>query len=482
MSNRSVSRRSFLNASAMGAVSGAAGMMIHPGAVAAQEVGVKPSDLPDLTIKEVKVYVANIDGVRKLNSTENGWIFSMVTNSGIEGNYTDGNRGLTPNWLEYAKATCVGKSVLDLLPMIPSSASFGSGRGGRGRGGGATDGRGAATQPAAAAAGTPGSRGRGGGGGGRGGGGGGGGGRGGAFVGGFGFGRGRQSTNSGGVDLAAAYVDVMLWDILGKAVNRPIYKLLGGTKDRMLAYSSGQHLATVEDFAPNALAAKNEGFKAYKIHPGGGQHRNGGNIPAYLGHIDEIKEVRKACGDDFTLLFDPVQRYNVFEALKVGRVLDEYGYVSFEDPIPSTDLDGLIELRSKLDVPIEVGEFLYSVYDFAEYIRRGGMDIVRLIADNVGGISGSYRIAQLADAFGMPCTPHNWGNAMDLALHFHIELAMPNCYWFEMPNTADLTDRAYIKEKFRIDQNGYVLAPTKPGLGYPVDHDALDKIMIRVDR
>ena len=64
---------------------------------AAQAVGVKPGDLPDLTIKEVKVYVANIEGVRKLNSSENGWIFSMVTNSGIEGNYTDGNRGLTPN-------------------------------------------------------------------------------------------------------------------------------------------------------------------------------------------------------------------------------------------------------------------------------------------------------------------------------------------------------------------------------------------------
>jgi len=107
----------------------------------------------------------------------------------------------------------------------------------------------------------------------------------------------------------------------------------------------------------------------------------------------------------YTLLFDPVQGLNLFEALRVGRALDEYDYVSFEDPLPSTDIDGLVELRQKLDVPIEVGEFLYSIYDFGEYIRRGAMDIVRLIADNVGGISGAYRIAQLADAFGMPCTP-----------------------------------------------------------------------------
>jgi len=274
----------------------------------------------------------------------------------------------------------------------------------------------------------------------------------------------------------------MLWDILGKAVNQPIYKLLGGTKDRILAYCSSQHLATVEDYVADVLRAKEMGFKGYKIHPGGGQHRDGPAIPKYMGLIDEIKLVRKTAGEDYTLLFDPVQGLNLFEALRVGRALDEYDYVSFEDPLPSTDIDGLVELQQKLDVPIEVGEFLYSIYDFGEYIRRGAMDIVRLIADNVGGISGAYRIAQLADAFGMPCTPHNWGNAYDLAVHFHIELASPNCYWFEMPNTPEMTDRAYMKEKFRLDPNGSVLAPKYPGLGYPLDRDALDKIMIRIDR
>jgi hypothetical protein len=82
---------------------------------------------------------------------------------------------------------------------------------------------------------------------------------------------------------------------------------------------------------------------------GGGQRKSGRRIPAYLGHIDEIKTVRKAVGDDFTLLFDPVQGYNYFEALKVGRVLDDQGYVSFEDPIPTTEIEGLIELRKNLD-------------------------------------------------------------------------------------------------------------------------------------
>ena len=156
--------------------------------------------------------------------------------------------------------------------------------------------------------------------------------------------------------------------------------------------------------------------------------------------------------------------------------------VSFEDPIPSTDIEGLIELRQKLTVPIEIGEFLFGIQAFAEYIRRGALDIVRLIGDNVGGISGSFRVGQLADAFGLPCTPHNWGNAFDLAMHFQIELALPNCFWFEMPYPQTLTDRPYIKEPFRIDKDGYVLASTEPGLGVRLDRDALDKITTRIDR
>jgi L-alanine-DL-glutamate epimerase-like enolase superfamily enzyme len=479
LSNSNWSRRSFFSASA---AAGAASL-VHPAALAAQSAGIRTGDLPDLTIKEAKVYVTDIGDVRRLNSTENGEIVSLVTASGIEGNYSIGNRGNPPGWLDYAKAACVGKNVFDLLPTI----AYGGGRrpgaggggarggagaapaGGRGGAGAAGGGRGAARGGAGAA---PPAGARGGGGSG-----------GGAFGGGFGFAARRARQNpASGPDIQAAICDVCLWDILGKAVNRPIYKILGnGGKDRLLAYASSQHLATVEDFGPDALKAKAAGLKGYKIHPGGGQRRSGGNIPGYLGHIDEIKEVRKAVGDDYTLLFDPVQRYNYFEALKVGRVLDQQGYVSFEDPMPTTEIEALVELRKNIDTPIEVGEFILDVYDFPEYIKRGAMDIVRLIADNLGGITGSFRVGQMADAFGMPCTPHNWGNGFDLAVHFQLELALPNCYWFEMPWPWEYVDRPYMA-KIRTDENGYVRAPTDPGLGYALDRAAMEKITKRIDR
>ena len=456
MSGRKRSRREFFGASA-GVTAAVASALADPPHAAAQSAGVKPGDLPDLTIKEVKVYVADLSNFRRLNGTETGEILSVVTNGGHEGNYTIGNRSLTPNWLEWAKRALLGKNVIDLLPSITATTgtkeTFGfsggatgssggaGGRGGTGAGAGGTGGRGAAGAAAAA-------------------------------------------PNRGGgswPNYYTAAAEICMWDILGKAVSRPIYKILGGSKSRVMAYASSQHLANIEDYVPDALSAKEQGYKGYKIHPGGGQPKTGSAIPAYMGHIEEIKTIRKAVGDDFVLAHDPVQRYNLYEALKVGRVLDDLDYAWFEDPIPSTDMEGLVELNRALDLPLHVGEFLFSISDFAEYIRRGALDVARLIADNVGGISGSMRVGMLADAFNLECTPHNWGNPTDLAVHFHLELAMPNAYWFEMPHPATAVDRPY-QAKFRIDKDGYVLAPTEPGLGYPIDRDALDKIMKRIDR
>jgi len=116
--NASESRRNFLAGSTGFAVAGLA-TLANPIAAAAQSVDVKPGDLPDLTIKEVKVYVTDISKLHKLNSSETGELISVVTNSGIEGNYTIGDRDITAGWLEWAKPVLVGKSVIDLLPTLP---------------------------------------------------------------------------------------------------------------------------------------------------------------------------------------------------------------------------------------------------------------------------------------------------------------------------------------------------------------------------
>jgi L-alanine-DL-glutamate epimerase-like enolase superfamily enzyme len=374
----------------------------QPAVAAAQAAGVKPGDLPDLGIKEVKVYVL-----------ERGQIASIVTNSGIEGNYTLGNRYWHPNWsnlgwLDYAKRVLKGRSALD-LPAITSQ-----------------------------------------------------------WI--------PEQRRLGQSSYAAA-IDCCLWDILGKAVRLPVYRILGAYRDRVRAYASSQHLATVEAFVEDVRKCKAQGFTAYKIHPPSprGSHD-------YKLDIEVIKAVRKAAGDDFTLLHDPVGVYTREEAFKVGRVLQDQDYVAYEDPIPTKDIDGFAALCQALDIPIHAGEFIFSIYDYAEYIRRGAMDVLRFIVDNIGGITGGMKVGHLAECHGMECAPHNWGEALDHAVHFHCELAMPNCVWFEMTVPMGQADRPWFKDTIRIDKDGYVPAPTKPGLGYELDMAALEKATRRIDR
>jgi len=459
MKPNSISRRTVLSSAIGGALG--AGTLMDAGALAAQSVGVKRGDLPDLTIKEVKIYATDVSNVHRLNTTETGELVSVVTQSGIEGNYTLGDRNRTDGWLEWAKSTLVGKSVVDLLPTLTATSGM------KGPGGfDAAPRRRPGPPPNFGQPELPG--------------------MGPAFGGASVAGSGLQ-TRGGGTwpNFYTAAADVCLWDILGKAVNRPIYQILQGgakPKDKLMAYASSQHLPSIEDYVPDALKAKQQGYRGYKIHPGSGQHATGPEIPTYIGHMEEIREVRKAVGDEYVLMHDPVQRYNRFEALAVGRLLDELNYAWFEDPIRTTDEEGLIELAKKLDLPLHVGEFIYSIADFADYIKHDALGVVRLIADNVGGISGSMRVGLLADAHGLECAPHNWGNVLDLAVHFHVELALPNVSWFEMPFPAEYSDRSYFKYQFRIDSEGYVPAPTEPGLGYPIDRDALDKVTKKILR
>jgi L-alanine-DL-glutamate epimerase-like enolase superfamily enzyme len=275
----------------------------------------------------------------------------------------------------------------------------------------------------------------------------------------------------------ASAMNNCLWDILGKAVNLPVYRILGAYRDRVRAYASSQHLRTVEAFVADVQHAKSQGFTAYKIHP----PWLANNEVDYKLDIEVAKAVRKTGGDDMALLFDRVGAYTRLEAMKVGHALDELNYVSYEDCLPTDDMEGLAELVKALDVPITMGEFILSPYDYAKYIRFGALDEVRFIVDNLGGITGGMKVAQLAECFGMLCQPHNWGDLLDHAVHFHCELAMPNNVWFEMTQPMGSTDRPYFKDQLRIDPDGYVPAPRKPGLGYEFDYNALHNMLDHVE-
>lgn len=404
MEKQLVSRRRFIGASATAsavAVSSAA--------------GIKPRDLPDLTIKDVKVYVVK----------DYSHVVSVTTTSGIEGNFTFRNTGsdlVVPNWLEALKPMLAGKSALDRASLSSQWAP--------------------------------------------------------------------QLRRNGGIPLGSGAVDCCLWDILGKAVELPIYQLLGACRTRLMAYASSQMLTSPEEFVASALKAKAEGFKCYKVHAPvippfesasvyvrGTPPDRGGD---YRLDMEVARAVRKAVGDDYLLMWDRVGVYNRQEALTVGRLLDELKYMAYEDPIPTSDLEGWAELASRLDIPLHMGEMLNSIYDYAEYIRRGAAGVVRVVIDY--GITGAMKIAHLAECFGMDCAPHNWGDTFEQAGCFQCELAMPNSFMFEVPYPQGFLDAPYMKDRCRITKDGDVEAPTKPGLGYEIDRNVLDNMTIKVAR
>jgi L-alanine-DL-glutamate epimerase-like enolase superfamily enzyme len=412
---KGISRRNLVGA---GLATGVA--LLDPALSAVQAAGVRRSDLPDLTIKEVKVYIlkpqeAPNTGVPRGSAAPHVLyekFASVVTNSGLEGNYDLEDHYYHTNWdnlgwLEYAKAALPGKSILN-LPSLTSQW-------------------------------TP------------------------------------SLRRLGQLSYAAA-TDNCCWDILGKAVGLPVYKILGAYKEEARAYASSQHLPTVEDFVADVKHAKTDGLTAYKIHPPGGPKGHD-----YKLDMEVIKAVRQTAGDDMPLLYDPVGVLTRDEAMQIGRLLDELKYVSFEDALPTKDIDGLVELAKALDLPVVMGEFMPSPYDYVEYILKGALDEVRFIVDNIGGITGGMKVARMAECFNMMCQPHNWGSTLDHAVHFHCELAMPNNTWFEMTQPQGITDRPYFKDKIRVDAKGYVPAPNKPGLGYEIDWNVLHDMTLRIE-
>lgn len=407
MERLTISRRHFLGSSAL-----ASAAVVSARAVSAA-AGIKPSDLPDLTIKEVKVSVVK----------DFSHVVSVTTSSGVEGCYTIRNLDSESNvtgWLESAKLL-VGKSALDRPSFTSKWAP-------------------------------------------------------------------KDRINHGTPPHASA-IDICLWDVVGKAVGLPIYQILGACRNRLQAYASSQPLNTVEEFVDSALKAKVDGFKMYKIHPPYIPPRNmsvyiRGKVPSsgcdYRLDMEVCKGIRKAVGDNYMLMFDRVGRYTRQEALTVGRLLDELKFIGYEDPLPSTDIEGLAELNRRLDIPLHIGEFVNSLYDFGEYIRQGAVGVLRFNLPNIGGITEGMKIASLAECFDMECAPHNWGDTLEQAAHFHCELAMPNSFMFEMPYPQGWLEPPYMKDRIRITKDGYVDAPSKAGLGYEIDRNALDNMTVRI--
>jgi L-alanine-DL-glutamate epimerase-like enolase superfamily enzyme len=258
---------------------------------------------------------------------------------------------------------------------------------------------------------------------------------------------------------ATSCVDVALWDLAGKALGQPIWRLLGGYRASLPAYASSAHHSDESDYLAEAREVQARGYRAYKLHPFGLAERD----------IALCHAVREAVGPGFGLMLDPAGAYTRDEAIRVGRAVQQLGFIWFEEPLRDYDLAGYAELSRALDIPVQAAEVVPGhAYLAAEYIRAGAGDHLRADVYWKGGITGALKLAHLAEAFNMPLELHHAATPLMDWANLHVACAIRNCDWFEVlvPESA----YAYGLQVYpHPDPDGLVHAPTGPGLGVEVD-------------
>ncbi len=267
---------------------------------------------------------------------------------------------------------------------------------------------------------------------------------------------------------AMSGIDIALWDIMGRAVGKPVHKLIGGAyRTSVIPYATGLYFIDmnrlIEEAVEEALEFKAMGFRAIKMKIGLGDLK-----------LDaaRVAAVRKAIGPDIKLAVDANHCFSVPNAIKLGRMLEEHDILWFEEPIT-------------LDMAVAGGENDFTRWGFRDIIAAKAMDIVQPDLCAAGGFSECRKIAVLASAFGVECVPHAWGSAIGLAATVQFLAALPDQppAFRPMPPMLEFEQtpnplRDHLATVPIEQKGGVVLVPEGPGLGIEIDRAVLAKYKV----
>jgi D-arabinonate dehydratase/D-galactarolactone cycloisomerase len=270
---------------------------------------------------------------------------------------------------------------------------------------------------------------------------------------------------------AISGIDIALWDITGKALDVPLYKLLGGGfRQRVKVYASG--IPGVRAGAPpeaweslreRARDIRSRGFLGTKVAIGLGVEAD----------IRTLEIVRDEFGPDFTIFSDAAGMYSLHEALRLGRHLERLNIAWLEAPVPPEDLASAAALVRSLSLPI-ANDQIFNRWQTRDMLLAGSIDVVQPDVCRSGGITECRRIAQLADAFGKASTPHvSIGSAVQFAASVHLAASAPNQTWMEFWYGANPLGDAILTQGSLQPEAGFLQVPQGPGLGIDIDETAL---------
>jgi L-alanine-DL-glutamate epimerase-like enolase superfamily enzyme len=268
-----------------------------------------------------------------------------------------------------------------------------------------------------------------------------------------------------GLSIAAiAGVDLALWDLLGKSLNAPVWRLLGGRRaERMPAYASGGWAdeAGIGDQLLGYVAQA--GFRAVKMRVGvmdGEPHRSAARVRA----------ARRALGPDIKLMADAHGTWTVSEAKTFCRMVEDCDLAWLEEPVTADDKVGLAEVRRASSVPISTGESEFTRHDFREIAELRGADILQPDLAIAGGLTEGLRIGAIASAYNLRLAPHLWSGAPAFAAGLALAASQSAGFILEYSLGANPLLHELVHEKFPV-VDGQVEIPDRPGLGITVDED-----------
>lgn len=272
---------------------------------------------------------------------------------------------------------------------------------------------------------------------------------------------------------AMSGIDIALWDILGKALNKPIYKLLGGQfRTKVRAYASVLMPDTPEECYDVTQQFVAENYTAIKLGWGGfGQ--------SFRQDIALVAAAREAIGPDIDLMLDigfvpsPDNPIDAVSRINLAKEIAQYKPYWIEEPLFPDDLDGYRKLSQSVDTPIASGENETTRYGFKELIEVGKVDILQPDVTRCGGISEARKIAQLAQVHHLSIVPHCWSSGIVEAASMHLIASLPNAHLLEYCK-AETDIRQELSEEIVV-KDGYAEVPQRPGLGIEIDEKALQK-------
>jgi L-alanine-DL-glutamate epimerase-like enolase superfamily enzyme len=277
---------------------------------------------------------------------------------------------------------------------------------------------------------------------------------------------------------ALAGLDTALWDLRGKLEGKSVSELLGGAPRRLRAYASSMRRdITAEDEAERLVRLREErGFDAFKVRIG---RECGHDEDEWPGRTEEVVErVRRALGDDATLLVDANSCYTPARAIEVGRRLEEDGVTHFEEPCPYWELDWTREVTHALRLDVTGGEQDWDPGVWRTMTETRVVDVVQPNVCYVGGLTRALRVAALADAAGLPCTPHSANHSLLSVFTLHLLAAIPNAgpyleFSIEPDEDYPWQTGMYAPRPEVVD--GLVQVPESPGWGVEISDDWLSR-------